>query len=58
MGGVIAVEALTTPFKKEEYPCSLNKMPDIPAENFFYSPLPYTGMVAGTTGSSGDMVIL
>lgn len=58
MGGVIVVEALTNSFKKEEYHCSLNRMPDIPAENFFYPPLPYVGTVAGTTGSSGDMVIL
>ena len=56
VGGVIAVEVLTNPFKKEEYYCSLNREPDIPTENFSYSPLPYTGIVAGTTSGSGYII--
>lgn len=55
-GGVFVVEALTNPLKKEEYYYSLNKLPDIPAENFIYSPLPYTGAAAVTTSGSGYIV--
>lgn len=55
---IILVEALTDSFKKEEYYCSWNKQPDIPAEHFGYSHLQHTGILAATTSGSGYIVSL